>query len=250
MEASLLRAFAGLMLCTAVVLPAQAEGWVRLDMVFRTSQPVADETAEVFAARLANRASKPEISISGGDILVSILTQETAEDIAAQLIRKGTFGLHRVLSTAPDCSAVPDELSCFLPTEPTEPAYMVGPAELGNEAITEVTPSFDSNGLPSVNVRFGKDGARRLGIITAEMIGQQIALVVEDRVIIAPRVQSPIYGGSFQITGAFTARTANDLALILASRALPAPVDFISVDASAADPPPRSLGERLLGVFD
>lgn len=250
MQASLKRTFATIALCASTVLPVQAEGWMRLDMVFRTSQPIADETAGIFASRLANRPSKPEISVSGGDILVSIVTQETAEAIAAQLTRKGTFGLHRVFSTATGCSAVPDGQSCFLAAEPAGPAFFLGPAELGNEAIAEATLGDDFNDVPAVDVRLTEDAARQFGEMTADLIGQQIALVVEDRVITAPRVQSPILGGAMQITGAFDVRTANDLAQILSSQALPGPVDFISVEASAADPPPRSLGARLRSLFD
>jgi preprotein translocase subunit SecD len=48
--------------------------------------------------------------------------------------------------------------------------------------------------------------------------------VLDNKVISAPVIREPILGGSGVISGSFTTRTANDLALLLRAGALPAPL--------------------------
>src|SRR3546814_7204424 len=53
------------------------------------------------------------------------------------------------------------------------------------------------------------------------------AIILDDEVISAPRIQSAITGGSGIITGSFSVETAQDLALLLRAGALPAPVQYL-----------------------
>ena len=55
-------------------------------------------------------------------------------------------------------------------------------------------------------------------------MGRRLAIVLDGKVISAPTINSPITGGKGIITGNFTVQTANDLALLLRSGALPAPL--------------------------
>jgi preprotein translocase subunit SecD len=82
---------------------------------------------------------------------------------------------------------------------------------------------FDpQSGVPVVNFRFNVAGAQAFGRATTENVGRLFAIVLDGRVISAPRINTPIQGGAGFIEGNFTAETATDLATLLRSGSLPA----------------------------
>jgi preprotein translocase subunit SecD len=83
---------------------------------------------------------------------------------------------------------------------------------------------FDQNGRPDINFRFNGQGARRFAEATSQNVGKRFAIILDNKVISAPNIQEPITGGSGQITGNFTQEEASNLALLLRSGALPAPL--------------------------
>ena len=96
---------------------------------------------------------------------------------------------------------------------------------VSGEMLTDARQVFDpQTGAPQVSFRFNGIGAQRFGDATARNIGRRFAIVLDNKVISAPTIQSAITGGSGVITGSFTPETANDLALLLRSGALPAPL--------------------------
>ncbi len=98
--------------------------------------------------------------------------------------------------------------------------------ELSGENLVDAQPSFQDN-QPVVSFRFDTTGARRFADITSENVGRLFAIVLDDAVISAPRIQEPITGGSGVISGDFTVESANELALLLRAGALPAPLDVL-----------------------
>src|SRR5690606_18472545 len=70
-------------------------------------------------------------------------------------------------------------------------------------------------------------GARKFGDYTAENVGQLFAIVLDNEVISAPRINQHIPGGSGIITGNFTVETSTDLAVLLRAGALPAEMRFL-----------------------
>ena len=99
-------------------------------------------------------------------------------------------------------------------------------AILSGENLQDASATFEE-GQPIVSFRFDTEGARKFGQATTDNVGQLLAIVLDDEVISAPRIQSPILGGSGIITGNFTVDSADDLALLLRSGALPAPMEII-----------------------
>jgi preprotein translocase subunit SecD len=87
-------------------------------------------------------------------------------------------------------------------------------------------PSLDQNNLPAVGFSLSRDGAIRFGQLTEQNINRQLAIILDNRVISAPVIQSRITDQG-QITGGFDQQRAQDLALVLRSGALPAPMDFL-----------------------
>jgi preprotein translocase subunit SecD len=94
--------------------------------------------------------------------------------------------------------------------------------------LIDAQPSFDQRtGQPIVSFRFNIRGAQRFGQATTENIGRPLAIVLDNRVISSPVIQSPITGGSGQITGNFTVEQVNNLAILLRAGALPARMTIV-----------------------
>lgn len=98
---------------------------------------------------------------------------------------------------------------------------------VSGENLVDAQPSFDENSQPAVSFRFDTLGARKFGKATQENVGKLFAIVLDNKVISAPRIRTAILGGSGIITGSFTTESARDLALLLRAGALPAPVSVI-----------------------
>jgi protein-export membrane protein SecD len=107
---------------------------------------------------------------------------------------------------------------------------------LTGEHLTNANPSVDQQTQGWVLAfRLDPQGTRIFCRLTQEYTGQRFAILLDNQVLTAPRINEPICGGSGQITGGFTAETANDLAIMLRAGALPAPLTVIderTVDAS------------------
>ena len=94
--------------------------------------------------------------------------------------------------------------------------------------LTDAQPAFDSRtNEPIVNFRFNLRGAARFGEATTQNVGRPLAIVLDQRVISAPRILQPITGGQGQISGRFSVQQANDLSVLLRSGALPARLPFV-----------------------
>ncbi len=78
-----------------------------------------------------------------------------------------------------------------------------------------------------VNFTFDSVGTRRFAEISRANVGRPFAIVLDDKVISAPVINEPIIGGRGQISGNFTAGSANELAILLRAGALPAPLTVI-----------------------
>ncbi len=78
-----------------------------------------------------------------------------------------------------------------------------------------------------VNFEFDSIGGRRFAEVTKANVGRPFAIVLDNKVISAPVIREPILGGRGQISGHFTAQSANDLAVLLRAGALPAPLTII-----------------------
>jgi preprotein translocase subunit SecD len=92
--------------------------------------------------------------------------------------------------------------------------------------LRDAQPRPDENGRPSVNFSLTRDGAIRFGRVTGQNIGKQLAIILDNRVVSAPTIESQINDNG-RITGSFTSQQASDLALVLRSGALPASIKYL-----------------------
>lgn len=97
---------------------------------------------------------------------------------------------------------------------------------VGGEHLKDARADF-AEGEPVVAFRFNPYGSKRFGAATREGVGRRLAIVLDGQVLTAPEVKTAITGGSGIITGNFTVQSATDLALMLRSGALPAPLEVV-----------------------
>ena len=103
---------------------------------------------------------------------------------------------------------------------------------------------------PIVTFQFDSAGARKFARATAEEnVGRRFAIVLDGEVITAPRINEPIPGGRGQITGYFTVDSAHDLALLLRSGALPAPLRVLEKRTVGAELGADSIATGKLASF-
>ena len=89
--------------------------------------------------------------------------------------------------------------------------------------LVDAQPAFDGQtGEPIVTFRFNQKGALKFARLTQANVGKPFAIILDGKVVSAPVIQTPILGGSGQISGRFTVEETKLLAIILRSGALPA----------------------------
>src|SRR3546814_6819655 len=76
--------------------------------------------------------------------------------------------------------------------------------------LTNAQATFDENGRPAVSFSFDTLGAKRFGDATRDNVGRIFAIILDDEVISAPRIQSAITGGNGIITGSFTVQSRSE----------------------------------------
>jgi len=96
------------------------------------------------------------------------------------------------------------------------------------DLLTDAQVRIDSQfNQPYVAIEFNSLGAKLFDQATAANVGKRFAIVLDNNIYSAPVIRERISGGSAQISGNFTEKTAADLAIILRAGALPAPVKII-----------------------
>ena len=88
---------------------------------------------------------------------------------------------------------------------------------------------------PDVEINFDAIGAREFGDATKENVGRRFAIVLDNRVIEAPVIESAILGGNGIITGNFTVQSATDLSGLLNAGALPASLKVLEESTVGAE---------------
>jgi len=103
-----------------------------------------------------------------------------------------------------------------------------GKAPLDGGVVTDARTSYTNNSpTPTVSMSMNAEGARIWARMTADNINKCIAIVLDDMVYSAPKVNNEITGGSSQIYGNFTVTEADDLSNVLKSGKLPAPARIV-----------------------
>ena len=101
-------------------------------------------------------------------------------------------------------------------------------AIVNGEMLTDARQAFDpQDNKPIVNFTFNAQGGRRFAKVTQENTGKRFAIILDNEVISAPVINTPILGGAGYIQGSFTTESANALAIALRSGKLSVPLKVI-----------------------
>ena len=121
---------------------------------------------------------------------------------------------------------------------------------LSGDNLLDAQPRMNNETNETV-VSFTLDrvGAKRFGKATSTGIGKQLAIVLDGKIISAPVIRDTIASGSGQISGGFTFQSATDLALLLRSGALPAPLNIIEERTVGPDLGQDSINAGMIALL-
>ena len=121
---------------------------------------------------------------------------------------------------------------------------------LSGDNLIDANPGMDNqNNETIVSFSLDRAGAKRFAKATASGIGKRLAIVLDGKIISAPVIRDAIIGGSGQISGDFTFQSATDLALLLRSGALPAPLNIIEERTVGPDLGQDSIDAGILALI-
>jgi preprotein translocase subunit SecD len=190
------------------------------------------QTIEIISRRIDELGTREPVIQSQGEgrILLQVAGLSDPEQLKSILGTTAKMGFHLVnheVSEA-DLSAGDVPLnSVILKNEETGASYaIIADEALSGDALVDAHVAMQEN-QPVVAFRFDAAGARSFAEITKNNIGKQFAVVLDEKIITAPVINSAILGGSGIIEGNFTAQSAGNLALLLRAGALPADVKIV-----------------------
>ncbi len=130
--------------------------------------------------------------------------------------------------------------------------FLKSNVELSGKYLTDAQPNFDQFRKPVVNFTLTRAGGRIFARVTGANIGKSLAIVLDDRVVSAPEIQSRIPDRGQITLGGSDYEEAADLAIVLRAGALPAPVNIIESNvigpSLGADSIKKGLTSVMIGI--
>ena len=121
---------------------------------------------------------------------------------------------------------------------------------ISGDNLINAQPAIDSKVNETVvNFTFDRSGSKKFGRATSGNVGKRLAIVLDNKIISAPVISEPILGGTGQISGDFTFQSATDLALLLRSGALPAPLNIIEERTVGPDLGEDSIKSGIISLL-
>ena len=137
---------------------------------------------------------------------------ELVEGRSAEAVQRHLPGEMEILPGTPDRGTA-DTGSVFYVVRKVAPVT--------GQDLRSAKPGLDENNQPAVHFELKSDGRAKFGRLSGDNIGRYLAIVLDNRVISAPKLEGRITDQG-RISGGFTAESAGDLSLTLRSGALPA----------------------------
>ncbi|MDX8459872.1 protein translocase subunit SecDF [Mesorhizobium humile] len=201
---------------------------------FRTSSALA-QSIEVVERRVNELGTtEPIVQRQGDDrILVQVPGLQDPQRLKEIIGQTAKLTFQMVDESMPAQDAVKNRPPAgssvlYSQDDPPVPYLIENRVLVSGEDLAKASATYDSrNNEPVVSFTFNSRGATRFGQATAANVGKRFAIILDNQVISAPQIREPILGGSGQISGNFTAESANDLAVLLRAGALPAKLTVI-----------------------
>jgi preprotein translocase subunit SecD len=189
------------------------------------------QSLEIIRRRIDEVGTRePTIQRQGTNrILIQVPGLGSAQELKALIGTTAQLSFHPVVGRTSNANDRAGVGNVIFPSIDEEGVFYVleeNPVVTGEELV-DSQPSFDQNGGPAVSFRFNSAGGAKFGRYTAENVGQLFAIVLDEEVISAPRINEAIPGGSGIISGNFSLEQSTQLAVLLRAGALPVEPTFV-----------------------
>jgi SecD/SecF fusion protein len=203
-----------------------------------TARKAVEQSIEIIRRRIDELGTaEPSIQQQGNDrIIVQLPGVSDPQHVIDIIGKTAKMTFHLVDSSVPVAQALqgripPGAQVVYSNDAPPVPYLLRKRSVVSGENLIDSQARIDSRtGEYVVTFSFDSQGARAFGEVTRQNVGKPFAIVLDNKVITAPVIRTPILDGSGQIEGGgvgFTAEAANDLAILLRAGALPAPLTVI-----------------------
>jgi len=200
---------------------SQVEIYFSRDEVELIRQNLIKQSIEIVRRRVDESGTKePTIQAQGESrILLQVPGVKNSEELKSVLGKTAKMTFHFLSDEAgADVMQIPDSQGRIYPIKKE--------VILSGDLLVDANTTYHE-GQPAVGFRFNALGTRKFAEITKENIGRIFAIVLDGKVVTAPRINTAINQGSGVISGSFTTQEANEVALLLRAGALPAPLKVI-----------------------
>ena len=189
-----------------------------------------DRAIEIIRNRIDQfGVSEPLIQKQGANRIVMQLPGVTDRERALQIIKQTAHLEFKLVNE--DAEKINAALEGNVPVGyelkylDNKPLLLEERASLTGDSLVDARVEWGTMQInPYVSFSLNSKGARRFARVTKDNIGKRLAIVLDGKVKSAPSIESEIPAGRGQITGRFSEDEAADLALILRTGALPAPI--------------------------
>ncbi len=217
---------------------------------------VISQVIEVVRRRIDEMGTNEPIIQRQGTNRVVIQVPGASSGQVRELVGKtAKLGFHLVASGGRKSFR---DMSLPYADEPGRELVVKKQAIISGEMLDNAQPSFDQSGRPVVSFKMNSLGARKFCDVTRKNVGQPFAIVLDNEIISAPRINEAICGGKGQISGGFDVKEAQNLALLLRAGALPADLSVVEertvgpslgADSVSAGKTASIIGMALVLVF-
>ncbi len=164
------------------------------------------------------------------------LAQEQMFDLELDVDGDGQIVLDDLSATGTDTSATTTAIDPYIDTGLTG-RYL----ENARMDFSDRQQSGGARNEPIVLLNFNREGGELFAEITANNVGEQLAIFLDGELMSSPRINERISGGTAVISGGFTTVEARELSQNLNFGALPIPIELVSTQTVGA-----SLGSEVL----
>ena len=194
--------------------------------IVEINRSLLDQAVEIVRKRIDEvGTNEPTIAKNGSNRILVELPGLDNPDRIKNLLGKTANLDFRFVTNSNDASFGTDKLMTLDDTEELNVSKRV---IISGDNLVDAKPQMDNiNNETVVSFTLDRVGAKKFGKATKDGIGKRLAIVLDNKIISAPVIRDIIASGSGQISGGFTFQSATDLALLLRSGALPAPLNII-----------------------
>ena len=203
------------------------------DALKKMKKDVLEKSIEIVRRRVDETGTRePMIQMQGSErILLQVPGLQNPEELKKLLGKTAKMTFHLMDDDDPFAIttkfAKPGKMIVPDNDKSSKQKYLVNKKiELSGDMLVDSQPTYDQ-AQPVVSFKFNNLGGKKFAQITSENVGKPFAIVLDGKVITAPRINQAILGGSGVITGNFTVQEATELSLLLRSGALPAPLTIV-----------------------